>query len=109
MAGAKSSKTAKASVRAGSTGKSGGFERAAETPRFIPCGQGYAYVCTPDGKSLHTKVGSPKFAEAVVELVAKERPRVERDIAALEAKYPTTGWAAAFEAATKASGETVAA
>ena len=67
--GGKSSKTARASTRAGSGSGSNSFIKSADTPVFIPTGAGaYAYVATADGKTIHVQVVSEKMTAALGEL-----------------------------------------
>lgn len=97
MAGKKSSKTARASMRAGSR-PGQGFLRSPFTSRFIPTGGGrFTYVMLPDGKTAHVKVGSGEFVAALQALDAADDQRFRADIAAFDAQFPGCGWGTAFD------------
>lgn len=97
MAGGKTSKTARASTRAGATGAAGAFIRSADASLFIPTGAGeYTYVYTADGKSMHGRVGSEKVMAAVKTFVGSQyADRALVEAQALAAKYPV--WSVVVE------------
>lgn len=98
MAGAKASKTARASTNAGARNSNkGGYERPAGTDRLIITGAGrFAYVFQVDGRTAHLRVGSDAFNAAVADLLAlpRDADHVRGELAAAEAKYPGLGFGA---------------
>ena len=94
--------------------KVGGFERHAETPRFIVLNRGQnCYVLTATGKTIQTKVGSEVFIAETALLHTANAVKVEAELAANEDKFPGLGWGAALAALTapaeEAADETAAA
>lgn len=94
MAGAKQSKTAKASVAAGTQKSTSGVQKSADGPLLIPTGQGsYVYVSSIAGPSVHVRVGSEKYVAEVGALVAAGHVRVLKEVEVLAAQFPTAPWA----------------
>lgn len=86
------SKTGNAARRA-TLGKKGGFERATDSPRFIPTAGGTrAHVYLPDGTSVFVKVGSEEFLGAVSKLAEAEDKQYAAQQAEFASKYPGLGW-----------------
>lgn len=80
--------------------KPAGFEPSPQVDRFIATGAGaFAYVLTPDGKSVHAKVGSDKFVAALEKLHAHPGmdARVTVEVARLDLLYPEAGWKSAWD------------
>lgn len=88
------SKTARASMRS-TVGGRDGYVSAPDLGRIVPLGEGtHAYVLDPrDGRTLHFKVDSERFIEALCELVdAGHGERMARDLAVLAHRYPAAAW-----------------
>ncbi|HZE41972.1 MAG TPA: hypothetical protein VE172_24500 [Stackebrandtia sp.] len=90
------SKTARASVRAGQAGQGGGLSVLGEYKYLIPLNKGkHAYVRNlVTGKTVHCATDSEKFAEeikALTEAGHAEKVRVELD--AFADSFPDQGWA----------------
>lgn len=92
MAG-NTSKTARASSRAGRAASGRGFDRAADASRLVSLNSGtYAYIFTPDARTIHAAVGSDKFLTALGELAVAEPERIAAELAAMRAAHPGTAW-----------------
>jgi hypothetical protein len=90
------SKTARASVRAGQGAATGGaLSVLGEFKYLIPLNGGkHAYLRTiTNGKTLHLKTDSETFVEAVRTLAAAGHgTKVRAEIVALAAAFPSDGW-----------------
>lgn len=90
------SKTARASVRAGQAGQGGGLSVLGEYKYLIPLNKGkHAYVRNlTTGKTVHCATDSDKFTEELKTLTAAghgEKIRLELD--SFASSYPEQGWA----------------
>ncbi|MEN3306709.1 MAG: hypothetical protein V7603_2911 [Micromonosporaceae bacterium] len=92
------SKTARASVRAGQAGAAGGAQSVlGEFKYLIPLNHGkHAYVRNlTNGKTAHLKTDSDAFAEEIRVLAgAGHGPKVRAELLALAATHPGDGWEA---------------
>jgi hypothetical protein len=89
------SKTARASVRAGQSGAPGALSVLGEFKYVIPLNKGkHAYVRNlTNGKTAHLKTTSDAFAEEIRALVgAGHGAKVRAELVALAAAYPGDGW-----------------
>jgi hypothetical protein len=90
------SKTARASVRAGQAGKEGALSVLGEFKYIIPLNSGkHAYVRNPtNGKTPHLSTGSQAFIEEIRTLTAAGHgPKIRAELAALNEANPGHGWA----------------
>jgi hypothetical protein len=88
------SKTARASVRAGQ-GSSGALSVLGEYKYLIPLANGrFAYVRNlTNGKTNHLRTDSEAFVEEVRVLAAAGHgPKLRSELTALAEQYPTHGW-----------------
>ena len=88
------SKTARASVRAGQTA-GGALSVLGEFKYLIPLAGGkFAYVRNlTNGKTNHLRTDSPAFAEEIRVLAAAGHgPKIRAELAALAAAQPSHGW-----------------
>jgi hypothetical protein len=92
------SKTARASVRAGQAGAAGGaLSVLGEYKYLIPLNHGkHAYVRNlTNGKTVHLKTDSEAFTEEIRILVgAGHGAKLRAELAALAATHPADGWEA---------------
>jgi len=91
------SKTARASVRAGEA-KGGALSVLGEYKYLIPLNKGkHAYVRNlTNGKTTHMSTSSDAFVEEIRALAAAGHgTKIRAEIVALEAAHPGQGWAAA--------------
>ncbi len=90
------SKTARASVRAGQAGAAGGaLSVLGEFKYVIPLNHGkHAYVRNlTNGKTVHLKTDSEAFTEEIRTLAgAGHGAKVRAELAALAASHPRDGW-----------------
>jgi hypothetical protein len=89
------SKTARASVRAGQAGKDGALSVLGEFKYLIPLNQGkHVYVRNLlNGKTTHMSTSSEAFIEEIRALVgAGHGPKIRAELANLDSVYPTQGW-----------------
>ncbi len=89
------SKTARASVRAGQAGQGGALSVLGEYKYLIPLNKGkHAYVRNlTNGKTVHLKTDSDAFVEEVRVLAAAGHgTKVRAELAALAASHPADGW-----------------
>ncbi len=90
------SKTARASVRAGQAGAAGGAHSVlGEFKYVIPLNHGkHAYVRNlTNGKTVHLRTDSEAFAEEIRTLAgAGHGAKVRAELAALAAAHPRDGW-----------------
>ena len=89
------SKTARASVRAGQAGAGGALSVLGEFKYLIPLNSGkHAYVRNlTNGKVLHLRTDSDAFIEEIRVLAgAGHATKIRAEIAGLAAAYPTHGW-----------------
>jgi hypothetical protein len=89
------SKTARASVRAGQAGQGGALSVLGEFKYVIPLNKGkHAYVRNlTNGKTVHLKTDSDAFVEEVRVLAgAGHGAKIRAELAALASAFPTDGW-----------------
>ncbi|MBO0867202.1 MAG: hypothetical protein J2P15_01430 [Micromonosporaceae bacterium] len=89
------SKTARASVRAGQSGAGGALSVLGEFKYVIPLNKGkHAYVRNlTNGKTAHLRTTSDAFVEEIRALVgAGHGAKVRAEIVALAASHPGDGW-----------------
>jgi hypothetical protein len=89
------SKTARASVRAGQGGQGGALSVLGEFKYIIPLNGGkHAYIRNlTNGKTVHAKTDSELFAEQVRALSgAGHATKIRAELAALAAAFPDHGW-----------------
>jgi hypothetical protein len=89
------SKTARASVRAGQGGQGGALSVLGEFRYLIPLNSGkHAYVRNlTNGKTAHLRTDSEAFVEEIRTLAAAGHgPKIRAEIAELAAAYPGHGW-----------------
>lgn len=89
------SKTARASVRAGQATPGGALSVLGEFRYLIPLNRGrHAYVRNlTNGKTAHLATGSGAFIEEIRALAgAGHGPKVRAELVALAATYPSHGW-----------------
>ena len=91
------SKTARASVRAGQAGQGGALSVLGEFKYLIPLNGGkHAYVRNlTNGKTVHLKTDSDAFVEEIRVLAnAGHATKLRAELVALAAAHPTHGWEA---------------
>lgn len=91
------SKTARASVRAGQAGAGGALSVLGEFKYMIPLDSGkHAYVRNlTNGKTIRLRTDSDAFAEEIRVLAAAGHgAKIRAEFVALDAAQPTHGWAA---------------
>jgi hypothetical protein len=91
------SKTARASVRAGQGAAGGALSVLGEFKYVIPLNQGkHAYVRNlTNGKTMHLRTDSDAFVEEIRVLAgAGHAAKVRAELIALAATHPRDGWAA---------------
>ncbi|HZM84104.1 MAG TPA: hypothetical protein VFC19_50945 [Candidatus Limnocylindrales bacterium] len=89
------SKTARASVRAGQAGKDGALSVLGEFKYVIPLNKGkHAYVRNlTNGKTVHLSTSSNAFVEEIRILVgAGHGPKIRAELVALNEANPGQGW-----------------
>ncbi|WP_117211488.1 hypothetical protein [Allorhizocola rhizosphaerae] len=89
------SKTARASVRAGQAGKDGALSVLGEFKYIIPLNNGkHAYVRNlTNGKTAHLSTSSEAFVEEIRVLTgAGHGPKIRAELVTLNETYPTQGW-----------------
>lgn len=89
------SKTARASVRAGAGAQGGALSVLGEFKYLIPLNKGkHAYVRNlTNGKTPHLRTDSEAFVEEIRVLVgAGHAAKIRAEINALAAAYPSDGW-----------------
>jgi hypothetical protein len=89
------SKTARASVRAGQAGQGGALSVLGEFKYLIPLNGGkHAYVRNlTNGKTAHLRTDSEAFIEEIRTLAgAGHATKIRAEINALNATYPQDGW-----------------
>jgi hypothetical protein len=98
---ANTSKTARASVKAGQkSGAAGGLNVLGEFKYLIPLNNGkHVYLRNlTNGKTLHLATGSEAFTEAVKTLAAAGHgAKIKAEIEGLSAKLPGQGWDATLK------------
>ncbi len=90
------SKTARASVRAGQAGKGGGLSVLGEYKYLIPLNKGkHVYVRNlTNGKTVHFATDSDAFAEEVKGLAeAGHGEKIRMELDSFADAYPDQGWA----------------
>ena len=90
------SKTARASVRAGQAGAGGALSVLGEYKYLIPLANGrFAYVRNlTNGRTNHLKTDSDAFVEEIRVLAAAGHgAKIRSELAALDASFPNDGWA----------------
>jgi hypothetical protein len=91
------SKTARASVRAGQAGAAGALSVLGEHKYLIPLNHGkHAYVRNlTNGKTVHLRTDSDAFTEEIRVLAgAGHGVKVRAELVALAASHPADGWEA---------------
>jgi hypothetical protein len=91
------SKTARASVRAGQAGQGGALSVLGEYKYILPLGNGrFAYVRNlTNGKTTHLKTDSDAFVEEIRVLAAAGHgTKIRAELTALNASHPQHGWGA---------------
>ena len=91
------SKTARASVRAGQAGQGGALSVLGEYKYLIPLNKGkHAYVRNlTNGKTTHMSTTSDAFVEEIRVLAgAGHGPKIRAELQSLDAAHPEQGWAA---------------
>lgn len=91
------SKTARASVRAGQAGQGGALSVLGEYKYLIPLGRGrFAYVRNlTNGRTVHHRTDSDAFVEEIRVLTAAGHgAKIRAEFAALDAAHPQDGWSA---------------
>ena len=89
------SKTARASVRAGQAGQGGALSVLGEFKYLIPLNNGkYAYVRNlTNGKTAHLRTDSEAFVEEIRVLAgAGHATKIRAEIEGLDASFPKHGW-----------------
>lgn len=89
------SKTARASVRAGQAGKDGALSVLGEFKYIIPLNSGkHAYVRNlTNGKTVHLSTSSTAFVEEIRVLAgAGHATKIRAELAALNDAHPEQGW-----------------
>jgi len=89
------SKTARASVRAGQAGQGGALSVLGEYKYLIPLGNGkFAYVRNlTNGKTTRLKTDSDAFVEEIRVLAAAGHgAKIRAELTALDESYPQHGW-----------------
>jgi hypothetical protein len=89
------SKTARASVRAGQAGQSGGLSVLGEFKYLIPLNNGkHAYVRNMiSGKTTHLRTDSEAFIEEIRSLAnAGHGAKIRAELNSLAAAHPSHGW-----------------
>jgi hypothetical protein len=89
------SKTARASVRAGQAGQGGALSVLGEFKYLIPLNNGkHAYVRNlTNGKTNHLKTDSEAFVEEIRVLTAAGHgAKIRAELASLSTAFPTHGW-----------------
>ncbi|WP_329102937.1 hypothetical protein OG792_25305 [Micromonospora sp. NBC_01699] len=89
------SKTARASVRAGQAGQGGALSVLGEFKYLIPLNGGkHAYVRNlTNGKTVHVRTDSDAFIEELRQLAgAGHAVKIRAEIAGLAAAFPGEGW-----------------
>jgi hypothetical protein len=89
------SKTARASVRAGQAGKDGALSVLGEFKYVLPLNKGkHAYVRNlTNGKTVHLSTSSEAFIEEIRVLVAAGHgPKIRAELVALNEASPGHGW-----------------
>lgn len=89
------SKTARASVRAGQGGAGGALNVLGEFKYLIPLNNGrHAYVRNlTNGKTEHLRTDSERFIEEIRTLAAAGHgAKIRAELVALAAKHPSHGW-----------------
>lgn len=89
------SKTARASVRAGQAGQAGALSVLGEFKYLIPLNQGkHAYVRNlVTGKTAHVRTDSEAFVEEIRTLAgAGHATKIRAELNALAAEFPSHGW-----------------
>jgi len=89
------SKTARASVRAGQAGKDGALSVLGEFKYVIPLNKGkHAYVRNlTNGKTVHLSTGSQAFVEEIRVLIgAGHGAKIRAELVALNEANPGHGW-----------------
>jgi hypothetical protein len=92
---ANTSKTARASVRAGQAGQGGALSVLGEFKYLIPLAQGrFAYVRNlTNGKTHHLRTDSDAFVEEIRTLAAAGHgAKIRAEIAGLDQSFPQDGW-----------------
>ncbi|MFC4336755.1 hypothetical protein [Salininema proteolyticum] len=111
---ANTSKTARASVKAGQAKGNGGLSVLGEFKYLIPLNQGkHVYLRNiTDGRTLHLEVGSEKFNEALkTQIEAGHGDKIKSEIEGFVKDLPEQGWDATLKSLDEAGvfGEAVAA
>ncbi len=91
------SKTARASVRAGQAGQGGALSVLGEYKYVIPLNHGkHAYVRNlTNGKTAHLRTDSDAFVEEIRVLAAAGHgAKIRAELASLAAAHPADGWGA---------------
>ncbi|WP_067497601.1 hypothetical protein [Actinoplanes sp. TFC3] len=91
------SKTARASVRAGQAGQGGALSVLGEFKYLIPLADGrFAYVRNlTNGKTNHLRTDSDAFVEEIRGLAgAGHGAKIRSELQGLQAQYPQHGWEA---------------
>lgn len=89
------SKTARASVRAGQAGKDGALSVLGEFKYIIPLNHGkHAYVRNLlNGKTTHLSTTSEQFVEEIRALAAAgHATKIRAELATLDSTFPSQGW-----------------
>lgn len=89
------SKTARASVRAGQTGQGGALSVLGEFRYLIPLNHGkHAYLRNlTNGKTVHLRTDSDRFIEEIRTLTAAGHgPKIRVELQTLAATHPGDGW-----------------
>jgi len=89
------SKTARASVRAGQAGKDGALSVLGEFKYVLPLNKGkHAYVRNlTNGKTVHLSTSSEAFVEEIRVLAgAGHGPKIRAELVALNSAFPGHGW-----------------
>ncbi len=89
------SKTARASVRAGQAGQGGALSVLGEFKYLIPLNNGkHAYVRNlTNGKTAHLRTDSDAFVEEIRVLAAAGHgAKIRSELTALNASFPNDGW-----------------
>ncbi len=91
------SKTARASVRAGQAGQGGALSVLGEFKYLIPLNHGkHAYVRNlTNGKTVHLRTDSDAFVEEIRTLAAAGHgAKIRTELEALDSSFPNDGWSA---------------
>ena len=89
------SKTARASVRAGQAGQGGALSVLGEYKYLIPLNKGkHAYVRNlTNGRTVHLRTDSDAFVDEIRVLTAAGHgAKIRAELVALNTAYPTDGW-----------------